>query len=480
MLRRNMIGKITENRVVMQTIASKLESISKFVYNCCMTDTNLLAGPAIRRLRKREGLTQAAMASALGISPSYLNLIERNQRPLSARVLVQVIERFDFDPRTLREDDSIGGLDGLARRMADKRFGDLGIDREEVQEFLAAAPQIAAAFARLYDASGSQRFVVEDTAAAARRAVERWQNHFADLDHAAEDLADELRLSRGEISAALSERLREKHQLSVRILPAEVMPGQVHRLDLHARQLQLSEMLPGAARRFQIARQVGALEMRDGIDTLVAGANLAASDAREAFREHITDYLAGALLLPYRRFLRACEATGYDLGVLQRRFAASFDQVAARLTTLGRVGERGLPFFTGTIDRAGRMTQFTAGGSGAIYPLESARWPAWVPYAAFERPGTVMTQAVTFGEGDAAARHWFTITRTVDGDGVMCSGRRAVVLSIEARFAGDLAHARGVSLDRDDAVPLGTPCGRCGRTECLTPATLRLAGRRQR
>jgi hypothetical protein len=444
-----------------------------------MTDT-LLAGPALRRLRKRESLTQAAMAAMLGISPSYLNLIERNQRPLSARVLVQVIERFDFDPRSLREDDAIGGFDGLVRRMADKRFADLGIDREEVQEFLAAAPQIAAAFARLYDSGGErERVVAEDAAAAVRRAVERWQNHFADLDHAAEGLADELRLSRGEISAALSERLRERHQLQVRILPAEVMPGQVHRLDLHARQLQLSEMLPGAARRFQIARQVGMLEMREGIETIVAGANLASPEAREALREHIADYLAGALLLPYRRFLRACEATGYDLAVLQRRFAVSFDQVAQRLTTLGRVGERGLPFFMAVIDRTGRMTDFTAGGSGALYPLEGARSPAWVPYAAFERPGTVLTQAVTFGEGEAAGtgsgRHWFTITRTVDGDGVMCAGRRAVVLGIEARFAGDIAHARGVSLDRLDAVPLGTPCGRCGRTQCLTPAPARLA-----
>ena len=443
-----------------------------------MAETTLLAGPALRRLRKREGLTQAAMAGLLGISPSYLNLIESNQRPLSARVLVQVIEQFEFDPRSLREDDAIGGLDGMVRRMGDKRFADLGIDREEVQEFLAAAPQVAAAFARLYDASGggSERAVAEDAATAARRAVERWQNHFADLDHAAEDLADELRLSRGEIAAALSERLREKHQLQVRILPAEVMPGQVHRLDLHARQLQLSEMLPGAARRFQIARQVGVLEMREAIELLVAGANLASAEARDLLREHIADYFAGALLLPYRRFLRACEATGYDLAVLQRRFAVSFDQVAQRLTTLGRIGERGLPFFMAVIDRGGRMTEFTAGGSGALYPLEGARSPAWVPYAAFERPGTVLTQAVTFGSGEAAPRHWFTITRTVDGDGVMCAGRRAVVLGIEARFAGDLAHARGQSLDRLDAVPLGSPCGRCGRAECLTPAPARLAG----
>lgn len=440
-----------------------------------MSDSNIFAGPALRRLRKREGLTQAAMAAMLGISPSYLNLIERNQRPLSARVLVQVIERFDFDPRSLRADEAIGGLDGLVRRLADKRFADLGIDREEVQEFLAAAPQIAAAFARLYDQGASGQAESEDPAAAARRAIERWQNHFSDLDHAAEDLADELRLAREDISVALGERLREKHRISVRILPAEVMPGQVRRLDLHARQLQLSEMLPGAARRFQIARQIGALEMREAIEALVAGANLAAPEARHLLREHITDYLAGALLMPYRRFLRACEQTGYDLAVLQRRFSVSFDQVARRLTTLGRVGERGLPFFMAIIDRAGRLVSFIAGSSGALYPLDGARWPAWIPYAAFERPGTLLTQSVTFSQGEAAPRHWFTIARTVDGDGVMCAARRAVALGVEARFAGELAYARGVSLDPADAVPLGTPCLRCGRPECLTPAPLRLA-----
>lgn len=440
-----------------------------------MADSSLLAGPSLRRLRKREGLTQAAMAASLGISPSYLNLIERNQRPLSARVLVQVIERYDFDPRALRQDEAIGGVDGLLRRMKDKRFADLGIDREEIEEFIAAAPQAAAAFARLYDNSGESKDPTENPADDARRAVDRWQNHFADLDHAAEDLADELRLSSGDIGAAFAERLREKHQISVRVLPAEVIPGLVQRLDLHARQLQLSEMLPGAARRFQIARQVGALEQREEINALVDGASLPSNEARALFREHVTDYVAGALLMPYRRFLRACEQTGYDLAVLQRRFAASFDQVAQRLTTLQRVGERGLPFFSARFGRTGRMVQFSAGASGAAYPLDGARWPAWVPYAAFESRGTMLTQAVTFGEGEGSPRHWLTIARTIEVDGAACSARRSIVLGVEARFAGDLAQARGVSLDPADAVPLGVGCPRCGRADCLTPAPARLS-----
>jgi len=439
-----------------------------------MTDSGLLAGPAMRRLRKKEGHTQAAMAAFLGISPSYLNLIERNQRPLSARVLVQLIERFDFDPNSLREDEAIGGVDGLARRLSDPRFADLGIDRDEVQEFLAAAPQAAAAFARLFDNSGGPQVAPEEPLDEARKAVEAWRNHFSDLDYAAEELADELRLSQADISAALSERLREKHQLSVRVLPADVIPGQVSRVDLHARQLQISEMLPGAARRFQIARQVGALEHNSEIEALVAGAQLNSQRARERFREHITDYVAGALLMPYRRFLRACEQTGYDFPILLRRFAVSFDQLAQRLTTLQRVGERGLPFFSARFGRTGRMVGFTAGASGAAYPLEGARWPAWAPYAAFESRGTMLTQAVTFGEGEALPKHWFTIARTIEVDGVACSARRAIVLGIEAQYAGELSLSRGISLDPQDAVPLGVGCPRCGRADCLTPAPARL------
>ena len=111
-----------------------------------MADDVVRAGPAVRRLRKRENLTQAAMASRLSISPSYLNLIERNQRPVSARVIMALVEQFDFDPRSIREDEAIGGLDGLARRFADERFADLAIDREELDEFLSASPQVAAAF----------------------------------------------------------------------------------------------------------------------------------------------------------------------------------------------------------------------------------------------------------------------------------------------------------------------------------------------
>jgi len=320
-------------------------------------------------------MTQAAMAASLGISPSYLNLIERNQRPLSARVLVQIVERFDFDPRTLREDEAIGGIDGLVRRLADERFADLKIDREEVREFLSSAPHAAAAFVRVYDRSWQEAGGINDSLMASRREVERWRNHFADLDSAAEEFADELRLSNSDIGAALTERLREKHRLSVRILPVEVMPDALRRLDLHARQLQLSEMLDRSSRNFQIAAQLVTLEQHEAISNLVAGARFDDEAARQLFRRHVTAYFAAALLMPYGRFLRACEQTGYDFTVLQRRFGVSFEQLAHRLTTLQRVGQRGLPFFMARLDRAGQFSKRFSGASGATLLESDATCP---------------------------------------------------------------------------------------------------------
>lgn len=431
-----------------------------------MTETSLLAGPALRRLRKREGKTQAAMAASLGISPSYLNLIERNQRPLSSRVLVRVIEQYDFDPRTIREDESIGGLDGLSRRFADERFGDLGVDRDEVSEFLATAPQAAAAFARLYDNASRNSDGGKDPFNDARREVERWRNHFADLDHAAEELADELRLSRGDVGQALTERLRDRHQLSVRILPLEVMPEAQRRLDLHARQLQLSEMLGQSSRNFQVAWQIAQLEQREGIEQIVAGAQLADTSARALFESHVTAYCAAAILMPYGRFLRACESSNYDFRTLQRRFNVSFEQVAHRLTTLQRVGQRGLPFFMARLDRAGQFSKLFTGGSGATMLESQPTCPLWNVHQAFEQKGELCVQSIQIDGMESGPNHWFTMAQAVEGSGGLGEARFVIVLGIEAKFADQLSAARGRNLAKDLAEPIGLGCARCHRDSC--------------
>lgn len=279
----------------------------------CMTDQKLFAGHAVRRIRRASGLTQAGMADALTISPSYLNLIERNQRPITAALLLRLAERFDFDPRTLTGAAPGGGAEAVRRRLADPMFEDLGIDRTQLDEWIAAAPDAVEAFARAFDKiSGGPSAREPDAIVAVRREIERWRNHFPDLDAQAEALADEVRMGTGDVYGGVAERLRITHQLSIRILPIDVMPDHLRRLDLHARQLQLSELLDPASRTFAAAFQLAQLEAKAEIEALVKAAQFGERAAERLYRRHLTSYFAAALMMPYARFLRACEATGYD------------------------------------------------------------------------------------------------------------------------------------------------------------------------
>jgi predicted transcriptional regulator/DNA-binding XRE family transcriptional regulator len=430
-----------------------------------MAERKLFAGHAVRRLRRGQGLTQAAMAEMLGVSASYLNLVERNQRPLSATLMLALAETFDFDPRTLAAGEPGGGEEAMRRRLADPMFADIEIDRAELTEWLAGAPGGVEAFARAYDRNAGAGGHAgpgegDDPGIAVRREIERWRNHFADLDAAAEALADELRIASSDPFGAMAERLRVKHQLSIRILPVEVLSGLRVRLDLHARQLQLSEALDPPSRVFALARQL-ASEARAEIDGLVRGAGFGERVAERLYRRHLVSYFAAAVMMPYARFLRACEATGYDLELLRRRFGASAEQVAHRLTTLQRVGARGLPFFMLRIDRAGQVSKRFAGASGSPLVESAVPCPLLDAYAAFQRADERVVQLVALEDGS----RWFTSSRCVAPPGGWAGAVKArfvVTLGLAAEAATGLAAARGLDI-AGEAVPVGLGCRACTR-----------------
>ena len=420
----------------------------------------LYAGAAVRRLRRREGLTQSAMAARLSVSPSYLNLIERNRRPLSAQVVVRLVDSFEFDPRALKDDPVIGGVDGLMRRFADPRLTDLAVDREEAEEFLSASPRAAAALARLFDETPSAGPSAHSLSAY-RAAIEKWQNHFPDLDAAAEQLADEVRLTSPDMQRGIVDRLRDRHQLSLRILPLDVIGERDRGLDYHARQVQLSEMLSLQQRQFQLARQLVELELHGVIAPL---ANTVDSDdpaIRTVFADHVGDYAATALLLPYGRFLRACEQTGYDHTVLQARFSVDFETLASRLTTLQRTGHRGLPFFSMVSDGAGQVARFVAGASRATFPVVGTLCPLWTVHDALVRPDAEIRQRVIPEGAPTDMAEWITVSRSARSAG---GAMRVVTLGLQASLASDTQTGKLVG---DEApTPIGPGCAQCRRTRC--------------
>ena len=210
----------------------------------------LFAGGRVRRIRAARGLTQTRMASDLGVSVSYLNLIERDQRPLSATFLLKLASHYDLDLKSLTGADGSDLGDDLLRVFTDPRLTGIDVPRAELRELAMRSPGIAQALLRLHASAPAGPVLAAPASPldAVIAMINAAGNHFAALDSAAEALSDDLRLSGADLNTAVVDRLRTRHAITVRTMPAEVLPNTLRRLDLHARQLQLSEALDAASR----------------------------------------------------------------------------------------------------------------------------------------------------------------------------------------------------------------------------------------
>ena len=429
----------------------------------------IFAGARIRRLRTQRGLTQTRMAADLGVSVSYLNLIERDQRPLSASFLLKLAQAYDLDIRSLTGADDGELVDDLSKLFTDPRLIGIDVPKSELRDLAARAPAIAHALLRLAAATPATgpEPPPPGPIAAVTAMIDAAGNHFGLLDEAAEHLADELRLSGPDLNAAVVERLRARHAITVRALPLEVMPGHLRRLDLHARQLQLSESLDAASRGFAAAVQLVLIELKAEIAATIAGAGISDPLDARAATVAMGKYAAAATLMPYQRFLAACEATGYDVELLQARFGRGLEQVAHRLTTLHRPGARGVPFFFLRVDRAGTVSKrFAPHGPGiAPSPLPvSGGCALWHVYHAFDRPGEIRRQLVELEDG----QRFLTLARTIRTAALPWGVPRpgfAIGIGCDVAHAPALSWSAGLELN-GPATPIGPGCAACHRAAC--------------
>ncbi|WP_243453548.1 helix-turn-helix domain-containing protein [Polymorphobacter multimanifer] len=429
----------------------------------------LFAGARVRALRTARGLTQTRMASDLGVSVAYLNLIERDQRPLSAAFLLKLAGTYELDLRSLAEGDGSALGDELVKIFTDPRLIGIDVPRADLRELAVRQPGIAQALVRLAAGApaAAETGITSGPIAQVRGLLEQHGKHFAALDMAAEALADELRLSGGDLNAAVVERLRARHSLGVRVMPVEVMPDMLRRLDLHARQLQLSESLDAASRGVAAAIQLALIELKAEIAE--AAAAIIDPLARRAAVVALAKYAAGAVLMPYGRFLAACEATGYDVELLQARFGRGLEQIAHRLTTLGRAGARGVPFFLVRIDRAGTISKRFAPGPSPLPKPGMGSCALWNLHAAFASPGQMQRQLIELEDG----HRFLTLARTVRsvavpwGAGPWGSERPnfAIGIGTTARHAAALVWSSGLDLG-GAAVAIGPGCAACRRADC--------------
>lgn len=107
-------------------------------------------GGRIRRLRQQAALTQRELARRLAISPSYLNLIEHDRRPLTPGLLLRLGELFKIDPAAFSDDAEARLLAELREVFADPALAGHGIDMAALRRLVAAAPALGAAICEIY------------------------------------------------------------------------------------------------------------------------------------------------------------------------------------------------------------------------------------------------------------------------------------------------------------------------------------------
>ena len=437
-------------------------------------ERRLYVGPSLRRLRRDLGLTQADMARDLEVSASYVALLERNHRPLSAEMLLRLAQTYKLDMSTLA---GASGADETARLQAvlkDPMFADIDLPALETSDLTGNFPGITEALLRLYTTyreeqlaladrgaevheAGGEGSDATDPVAESRRFLAARRNSFPSLDDAAERIAQRVAEHDNLVGY-----LKARHGLKVRRLPSAVMVGSIRRLDWHRKEILLDDGLDTASQMFQLSLQLAYLEMREEVDAVLAEGTFATESGERLTRRALASYAAAAVIMPYSAFARAVEARHYDVEALARQFGASFEQTAHRLTTLQKPGQERVPFFFIRVDPAGNVSK-RLDGAGFPFARHGGGCPLWSVHQVFKTPREIVTQWLELPDG----QRFFSIARTVTaGGGAFGSPRveRAIALGCAAEHAGKLVYTQDQPVQA--ATPIGVTCRLCHRTEC--------------
>ena len=444
-----------------------------------MRSRKLFIGGKIRAIRTTAAMTQAVFAAKLGISTSYLNQIENNQRHVSASVLLALAEAFSVDITSLSDQDSDRLLADVSEALADPLVGAGQPSSADIKLVVQNAPTFARAFLSMHQAmrkAGEQLAELDETIERSgalneptpyeevRDFFHYVDNYIHDLDLAGETLGTQVARSRGSSVRGLAEHIERRHRVRVAIGPGEA-GGTLRRFDPVSRVLWLNPRSAPSTQAFQIAHQIALLEHEAAMTTIIAGASFRSTDAAAICRIGLANYFAGAAILPYQAFLDAARELRHDLTLLADRFGTSMEQVAHRLSTLQRPGQKGVPFFFARVDQAGNITK-----RHSATKLQFARFgsacPLWNAHRAFETPGRIIRQMAETPDGNRYLCLAVAESRSSGGwrDPVQTY---ALALGCEIAHAAELVYADDLDLSRASAFePIGISCRICERPDC--------------
>jgi predicted transcriptional regulator/transcriptional regulator with XRE-family HTH domain len=436
-------------------------------------------GSRVRQLRSERGFSQAALAQMLDISPSYLNQIEHDGRPLTVAVLLRITEVFGVDATFFASQDDTRLVAELREVTLDRDLG-IDVDPAEIADVVAAHPAVARAMVNLHrryrltttqlaaatedrfsDGSGSGSITMPHEEV--RDYFYQRQNYLHELDAAAEDLTVRMRMHRADLARDLSDRLTRVHGVHI-VQRTDLGDGVLHRFDPDTKTLEIGRHLASGQYVFKLAAELAYLEFGDLIDGMVAEGNFTSDEAVKLARLGLANYFAAATVLPYRQFHDIAEKFRYDVERLSAFYLVSYETIAHRLSSLQRPAMRGVPLSFVRVDRAGNMSKRQS-ATGFHFSSSGGTCPLWNVYETFANPGKILVQIAQMPDG----RSYMWVARTVERRASRYGqpGKTfAIGLGCELRHAHRLVYSEGLDLAGEIATPIGAGCRVCERDNC--------------
>ena len=439
-------------------------------------------GPKIKAFRRQMGMQANKLAEELGISPSYLNLIEKGKRKIDGDLLLKVCEKLRIELSDLTSKTDINLENNISELLGDELFEDLDILGPEVKDLVNTNPKIAKALIKLGDnfkqkdheivnklENISGKIIDSRKAAFPGEVISDFlqenKNFFPKLENFADTIFEKVKQNNRTRYIALCDFLKSEYDITVKdVIPEEGKPfSKIYKSK--QKELFLSDYLSLETKKLHAAAQISQEGASKEIDEYLSTFNFPSEEAKKLTRVALLNYSGAAILMPYKLFHKACKELKYDLELLQNTFATSFEQVAHRVTCLQDPNLPGIPFHFLRVDVAGNISKrFSL--SGIEIPRYGGACPRWNVYSAFSRPGVIQAAVSKMTNGEK----YVCIARSVE-KGVGRYGQKKSMLSIglgcEAKYAKEFVYTENLDLnDKKSELPIGVSCRTCDRLDC--------------
>jgi len=443
-------------------------------------------GSKVRKERRSKGLSQSELSKNLGISASYLNLIESGRRTITVPLLIKIGNQLAISLKDLTIESNKRLLSDVMEVLSNELFEDLDITNHETTEFISNNPNIAKALLALNDSYRSlrddtqNRLEALDVASSVKESkssrlpveivsdfLQENKNYFESLEAKAEEIRKKIYFEEGHrtIGHALIQYLLKEHKTKVKVFTPEDNEKSVKRYDQNRNTLFISEMLNYSSRNFHLAYQIAFFEGEKSIDEIISKNKISSEDVVNLSKNSLLNYLSSAILMPYDDFLLTAKKFRYDIELLMHHYATSFEQVTHRLTNLQKPRNEGIPFHFVKTDNAGNVSKrFSL--SGIHIPRHGGACPRWNVYSAFSSPRKINTQISRMPDGKV----YFCIARAFE-KGIEKYGAIKSFVSIglgcDVRYAKDITYSDGIDIENKKLeTPIGISCRICPRTDC--------------